>query len=131
MNTLFLIDLLYTLRCDWGQGMTYRSNITSTVDPVTGEVINASQDFPIGQGIMLPAEVARSFASILRLGNYQYGSEHDSGASVILIEKSQLPLGLIPTLADHILCQNRQYEPKTLVDLIEAWEFVVVELADQ
>ena len=122
-----LIDLLYDLKRDWGQSIKYVSVTTSEADPETGQVCTGEHVCAISQAVIFPSAVARTFMQTIRAGNYPYDSTYDQGSHVCLIQKSDFPLGIIPSQADTIVT-TRHYEIKGINDLFEAWEFVLVEL---
>lgn len=124
-----IIDLLYDLKRDWGQPITYISVTTSEADPSTGQVGTGNRTCLIAQVVIFPSEVARMFINAWRAGNYPYDSNYDQGSHVSLIQKSDFPLGISPSRADTLItAENKRYEIKAINDLHEAWEFTLVEL---
>lgn len=124
-----LVDLLYELKRDWGQVVQLFSVTSSTVDPETGQVGTGTHICNIEQVILFPIEIARSTIKAFRAGDYSYDSNYDKGTHVSLIEKVDLPLGVVPTQADTLVTSDGQrYEVKEVNDLYEAWEIILVGL---
>lgn len=124
-----LIDLLYDLKRDWGRPIRYLSPTTSEADPETGQVVTGEHEYFIAQVVLFPISVARTFVSAFRAGNFPYDSTYDKGTHVGLVQKSDLPLGVKPSTADKIITtEGQQYDIVGTNDLLEAWEFTLVEL---
>jgi len=129
MTNVPLIDLLYTLKRDWGQPVKYVTITTSKANPETGQVGSGSHEFDLAQIVLFPVEIARTYVKAFRAGSYPYDSNYDKGSHVGLIQKSDLPLGVHPSGADTIITsRNERYEVKEVNDLYEAWELILVGL---
>jgi hypothetical protein len=124
-----ITDLLYDLKRDWGQPVTYISVTTSEADAESGQVGTGNHECLIAQAVIFPVAVARTFMNAARAGNFPYDSNYDKGSHVSLIQKSDFPLGIRPSRADTIITREKfNYEIKEINDLLEAWELVLVEL---
>ena len=124
-----LVDLLYDLKRDWGQAIVYRVITEAKADPETGQVGEGEQKCNVARAVIFPVEVARTFIRAWRAGKYPYDSNYDEGSHMSLIQKTDLPLGIIPSSADTIeTMDKRNYEVKAVNDLHEAWELTLVEL---
>jgi len=124
-----LIDLLYDLKRDWGQSIRYISVTTSEADPQSGQVGIGNHACLITQAVIFPVSVAKTFISAFRAGNFSYDSNYDLGSHVCLLQKSDFPLGIIPSRADTFIANDNRYEIKVINDLKEAYELIVVEFA--
>lgn len=122
-----LIDtIMYGLKRDWGQPISYRCIGTSSVDPDTGAVCETVQDLSIQSGVHIPMHIARSYASKLQTQLFAVSGDNDQNSSVVLIEKTDLPAGLHPKSSDMIQIGSQWYQIKAWNDLRVAYEFEVV-----
>ena len=125
--------VIYRLKRAYGLPVTLHREDSSTVDLTTGKRVVTREAFTVQRAILLPTQVHKSFkydiGYLKANSNFTYGGLFTSDTRTIIVDKKDLPPGLVLTATDnfYLVYKHKRYALKTVEELeAPAW-FLAVE----
>lgn len=114
-NTLvFVKQLLYNLKKDYGFSLDIYRVVTSSVDVTTGVKTVQREKHRIRRAVVLPAILARKFSYDLSYiaanKNFTYGGFYDTNTRIFIVDQVDLPKGFNLTEDDYVVYDTQRYE---------------------
>lgn len=128
MNNQMLRRLVYALKRQWGQELTYVQILASTFDERTGSR-SISRSIINFRGVVLPVHMARKFIQdigyLAANKNFTYGALNDYNKLTVLFSRDDLPKSFEPSLTGYINFNGKRYERVSFDSLLDE-AFVLV-----
>lgn len=129
-NTLFIRDLLYSLKQDYGKRMNLYIPQPAVVQDLSRGTQNVSYlVFAIDQVVILPQLVQNRFVhdvAFLAAGrNFAYGGLFQEGVADVFIDGDDLPPKIVIDTACHIIYDHVRYDMMTVSPLESASGWII------
>lgn len=118
MNDLiFIRDLMYQLKREYGFPLDIYRITSTTTDRATGKKTQTKEKYHIVRAIVLPNQVQKKFAFDLAYlatnKSFTYGAEYGQNLRDVIIDTRDLPKGFELTINDYIIYDGKRYQIKT------------------
>lgn len=114
---------IYQLKRLWGKAIDYFEPIINTHDILTGDITRTYTKITIRKAIICPKVLDRSFvydlAFIAAAKNFTGGGYFDRNTRNVILDVSDLPMGLVPKIKHHLQFENERFEIKTIETILD------------